>query len=683
MAISDNDLAMFHATTLPQQVAAAKKKKGNLMTNLLPTAGGIGGGALGGAAGGALAGSVILPGVGTVAGGLLGALLGGAGGGAVGKVAENKLEGNSLGEGVKGAAVENGIFSAGPLRLAKLAGGAAKAATVGKAGLSEALNVGAEKAVAPGALKTAIAGKLNKTADGLAQRGMKMNESGFGTKFADRSGEEVGTALRRYKVPHLGVDGAKTQVLQPGFDAHAAAVTAVGTIPKADVLAQVQAQVAKELSSKVPASQQFGKDVIKEAQGVLDNFGDHISASELNAVKSEIAARVNHAATDSASRNTNEVLNRVSGAFRGSINAAADKAGITVDPALAKLGYKSKTVGGLGEEVHNLTDLLAQANKKSRVGSGSSPVGLIPTVAAAGMGGPGGLAAGAATQIINSNAGRSALAKGADKLATRAAGKAGVTAQLPQNMSKAGEGLQAVGGVKGIIKRDAPLGIAGALMQGNQSGNNIPIDASMAMTATDPSTASIDPLSQNIDQNASAPTDTSPFSPANVEANVQKIMANGGKMSDVKEYLGIVGMMQELAPQTKEKPLNSTQLQQANNAQSGVDSLNTIYQTLGSNPNASKLAALPGGSLASALTGTGEYKAALANATDVIGRLRSGGAINADEERRFRSLLPGAFDDQKTVQYKLQSLDSLFQRFINPQGAGVPDQADLVSALGY
>jgi hypothetical protein len=49
-----------------------------------------------------------------------------------------------------------------------------------------------------------------------------------------------------------------------------------------------------------------------------------------------------------------------------------------------------------------------------------------------------------------------------------------------------------------------------------------------------------------------------PFDPANVKANVQKILANGGNMNHVKEYLAVVGTMQDLTATAGPAKLNST-----------------------------------------------------------------------------------------------------------------------------
>lgn len=92
-----------------QEKNAAAPKKGNFLTDLIPTAGGIGG-TLAGAAGGAAIGSVV-PVIGTAIGGLIGGVLGGAGGSALGKVGENAVEGNNLGDGVAGEALLGGLTS--------------------------------------------------------------------------------------------------------------------------------------------------------------------------------------------------------------------------------------------------------------------------------------------------------------------------------------------------------------------------------------------------------------------------------------------------------------------------------------------------------------------------------------------------------------------------------------------
>lgn len=681
------DLSQFEQNYQPYNLgqATSQKQKGkpSFLQSLFPTIGGIGGGALGGAAGGALAGSAILPGIGTAAGGLIGALLGGATGGAAGKVAENAATGQGLASGVGGQALEQGVLSAGPLRLLKGAK-AAVGAVKGGEGLVGALNGAGQAATAPGALKTLVANKLNDTADNLAQRGLKMNGSAFNTAFKNRSGEEVGQFANRFNIPQSGLQATATKVLQPGFDAHAAAVQSVGDIPKEAVLASIKDQIAKEVSSKVPDSNAFANKVTKKAQGILDNFGDTISAPELNAVKTELAGQVNHAATDTASRSANEVLNRVSSGLRNAINQAADNKGIAVDPALAKLGYKAKSVGDLGEEVHNLTDFLKQADVKSRVGNGSAPFSLSALPGAAvgsGAGAPAGIALGATTQLANSGLGRRAISSTASKLADKATASAtGATNPV---------------GLGAIAKRSAPLGLAGAL-QNQATGylggaNSDTTNTPNGMDTITNSNANIDTQSQDSPQLSSdlstgqdgGQGSQSLFNPNNIEANVQQILQNGGKLSDAAQYIAMAKQVNDIqnAGQGKAKQLTSQQQKDATNAQSGLAALAKIQQTLQQNPRAAGESALPGGSLTARLTGTGDYRAAVNNASDVIGRLRSGGAIQDDEARRYLAMLPSAFDDPQTANYKLQTLGTIFSQIANPEPAQA-DNSDLLAALG-
>lgn len=84
------------------------------------------------------------------------------------------------------------------------------------------------------------------------------------------------------------------------------------------------------------------------------------------------------------------------------------------------------------------------------------------------------------------------------------------------------------------------------------------------------------------------------------------------------------------------------------------------------------------------LIASGTYKAAEANLVDVIGRLRSGGAISVDEEKQFRKLLPGRLDSQATVEYKLNRIQQFLQDAMGSvdQGGGQSGQDDPLG-LGF
>lgn len=105
-----------------------------------------------------------------------------------------------------------------------------------------------------------------------------------------------------------------------------------------------------------------------------------------------------------------------------------------------------------------------------------------------------------------------------------------------------------------------------------------------------------------------------------------------------------------------EKPLSAEMLKLQENAKSGLDSLSLIRGTIGDGNRP--------------IIANQGYKAAEANLVDVIGRLRSGGAITVDEETRFKSLLPSIRDSGQVASQKLDTLESLLNGVLQDQGSG-------------
>lgn len=160
-------------------------------------------------------------------------------------------------------------------------------------------------------------------------------------------------------------------------------------------------------------------------------------------------------------------------------------------------------------------------------------------------------------------------------------------------------------------------------------------------------------------------------------AAVQQILASGGSLEDATKYVSLLAALNEIDSPATPK-LSATQVQQANNAQSGLSDLQTLSGMLQQDPRIAAKAAIPGGGLARRLTGTTDYDAAKQNIVDVISRLRSGAAITNDEARRYMSLLPGAADSAESAQAKIARLTQLLSGFASPQPGG----SDLASALG-
>lgn len=163
--------AMEDQATQPAPTVAASKPKGNVLTSLIPTAGGVGGALAGGAAGAAV-GSVV-PVVGTAVGGLIGAILGGGGGSALGKVGQNAAEGETdLSKGVLEEGLLGGVTSTPLGAGAKLANAGFRTISgIGRAGAGELVQDAGVKTLGRGTVnRLGASGRLDESAMGAVNR---------------------------------------------------------------------------------------------------------------------------------------------------------------------------------------------------------------------------------------------------------------------------------------------------------------------------------------------------------------------------------------------------------------------------------------------------------------------------------------------------------------------------------
>lgn len=650
------DLSQFQANYSPYnfgEVAPKKKKggRGGSATSFISE-----GGALGGAATGAAVGSVV-PVLGTAIGAGIGGLIGGFGG----RILENKVRDDRYG--LKDAALEGAIsgVAGGGLKALKVGVNAAKA-TKGGVGLADALLEANAKAGTNNAL-TKAGTKVGKVSDELFIKNFKLNPSQL-QNYKNKFGEDAAVAIKKYGFTNADDIASKgVQPLQQQFDA---AITNIPAVPKTSVLASLKKQYDPLVNSAVKDKQAIGAQLREQADEIAAKYGDNVPAGDINKLRQEFDSLVNYAekSTNPARHTVNK---RAADALREALQTTADKAGIKTEGGLS---FKE-----LGKEISKLRKLSDYAEKQSQLGRGSNPLGISNLLGGAvggGAGGPVGAAAGiVGSTVVNSTPGRRALAKGADALSSglTKAGQAG--GSLPGQIAGASSRIGAAGaaGAGFGTMTQPPATLEDALV--NHSENT---SASMPANTTSPNPMSADANMSQLYQNSQQ--NTSPYSRENLVADIQRDPKNAEKYIAQYESLDKI-----FAPASGQK-LNATQIQQANTATSGIDSLNTIAQLLQENPNAARMAALPGGSLTQKVTGTGSYSAAVSNAVDAIGRLRSGGAINADEEKRFKSFLPAAFDDPETVQYKLQALNNIFQRFASPQSAGPATLEDAIMSQG-
>jgi len=635
------DIAAANSANLP---IPSKKKKGNFITSLLPSAGGIGGGVAG-----AAIGTAILPGIGT----LIGAGLGGALGGGGGKVAENKIEGNALGSGVAGEAAINGVLGAGPLRLLKGGVDVARGLKAGT-GLADAVTQAGSNAVNASATK-AIGNRLSKSGQNLIAKEFRLNPTQQ-ANFKNLTGEEATSVLRRYGIKKPEDLTAKIQPLQDAFD-HV--VTQVPNISKKELQSGLASVYDPLLKSPALFEQNLGQQIKAQADELVKRAGtEGISATDVNGLRKTFDNAVSYTQKGAPEYN---VIEKTAHALRGTLQRAADRAGVK--------SAEGSSFKDIGLELRKLRQLNDVVGKQSYLGSGNLPLGipnLLATAAGGASGGlPGAALAGGATQLINSNMGRRLAANGIIKAGEKLTAKAATSSPY---------------GVGAVASRIAPVGLADALLgQSPQSdGNNMATNATTTNTTTMPnSDQNMGPLSQTSSDSSSATIDpNSPFAPQNLETSIKHIISKGGTLKDATDFISLADAIQKMQSPSSAK-LNATQLQQANNANSGLGDLQTIAQEIQGDPSVLIKDAIPGGSIARRLTGTNNYDAAKQNVVDVIARLRSGAAITADEAQRYLGLLPGAADTPQSAVQKLQRLSSLLSSFANPEAA----QPDLSSAL--
>jgi hypothetical protein len=624
------------------QQQSQPQKKGNFFTSLIPSGGGIAG-----AAGGAALGTAIAPGVGT----LLGALLGGAVGGGAGKVAENAVEGQkNVFEGVPQEAAVNGVLGAGPLRLLKGGVDVARGLKAGT-GLADAITNAGTKAVDQ-SITGAVGNKLTNASNDLVVKNFRLSPSQL-SNFKTKFGEDASQVIKRNGLVGQDAAGIQQKAIQPLQNEFDSITQQIPSLPTADVLKAFKAKYEPLINSSVEDKQAIGQQLKQQADTIAKMHGAEIPSGDLANIRQEFDSLVNYA--DKAANPARYGVNKLSAdAIRSTLQQAADKAGIK-----ASNGMTFKDVGQELSKLHQLTDNIG---KQEQLGRGSLPAGLT-TLLGGGLGVPGGpigvITGALGAKALNSNLGRRALASGTEKLGAKLTDKA-ASAQ-PFNLMSA-------------AKRIAPIGVAQGLANQSLENNK---DNNTSAQSTDMVTNMGKSYTNSSDMSSTTNgAQASPYSQANLLADVNRDPKNADK------YISLYQQYQKIFASPTSKPLNATQLQQANNANSGLSDLQTIAQEIQQDPSVLIKEAIPGGGLARRLTGTNNYDAAKQNVVDVISRLRSGAAITQDEANRYMGLLPGATDTAQSATQKLQRLATLLSSFANPEAAQ-PDMStsDLATIL--
>jgi hypothetical protein len=241
-------------------------------------------------------------------------------------------------------------------------------------------------------------------------------------------------------------------------------------------------------------------------------------------------------------------------------------------------------------------------------------------------------------------------------------------------------------GLKGVASRTVPIGLLGAL--GGQSENNAEMNTMPSqMSSMQSNDINTMPALSGEMTDASSPSD-SPFDPANIEANIQKIMAEGGTTKDVSQYVDLVSSVASLrASQSKTPKLSSatgTALASSSNAANTLSQLQGLYDTAGGGQGRI------GGSISNALSNVGlngetqTYNDLAASSVSQLARaLNGGGQVSDADAAVVIKALPRVTDSPAVAQAKFAALMARLQAAQqNTLTFSGSDSPDIAGALG-
>lgn len=616
---------------LQSKNANGAKPKGNFLTSLLPTGGGIGG-ALGGAAAGAALGSVV-PIVGTGIGGLLGALLGGAGGSALGKVGENAVTGEEdLSKGVAGEALLGGVLSTPIGAGLKLARAGAKAAT----------------------------GLGPKSAKQLVQEAGQASIPKLAGGLQARAGQEVAqTAGNTLTQAPTGILG-RVQGAAKTADARTSGM-GVGQKLNGNIISPSRSQELLDfartngVNAGTPNAQAIAAEsLLKNTTGQLDStlnaINRKINKKEIQAIQAAATARVAEDATitgatktldkfatkianakdvkalESIRKEADKIAFTQTGAGKTSAAAQARSVRESIDEAITALSPEYKGVKGSYKTARDVAELTAKNANSAK----------------------GGL------NLLGNNVGSQvipgAISKGASALG-------GIGGALPTASRATGAG------VLGTTARQSLLGTRPELIQTDMptelDANGLTAEDYAELQGNPTLGGSTDPLSQEAQQ----PSNPFGISLSDVASQLQVAIANG----DTNGYTILSDLYDKINDYEQNalatsKPLSAEGSKVSAITQAGLASLNQLEGIANDGVPLGTVVGGRGllGGLGSNLLGTASYDAAADNVADAMVRLRTGAAATKEELQLYKQLLPQAFDSPEVKAQKIKAVRDYF-----------------------
>jgi hypothetical protein len=154
-----------------------------------------------------------------------------------------------------------------------------------------------------------------------------------------------------------------------------------------------------------------------------------------------------------------------------------------------------------------------------------------------------------------------------------------------------------------------------------------------------------------------------PYSPVNVQANVQAILKQGGTQKDVSEYLANVESYSKLTSPSN-GGLNSTAAGVVADTTTGLSQLQKLSSDIAeSSVNDPGLGYLRSKNPFD--TSAQNLQASIATAKQIVGKALEGGVLRAEDEKKYAKILPTINDTDQVAQYKIQQLVGLIGSRLN------------------
>lgn len=616
------------------------KKRGNLLTKLLPAVGGAAGIALAPFTGG---GSLALLGLGA---------LGGAGG----KILENKVEGQSAFANPGQIALE-GLFGA--------AGGglqAVKAARAGKAAITaeQALTSGGADA----ALNTAergIGGTAVKTADAALQA-PTVNSIVPKTSIKQRvanTAEALKGEARGVK-PGVSVPGTSKKLNGQTADRINAYIDSLGGSKSAHRQYRVVQQDIETTGKKIAdlvtthdravAPNDITAIATKAADKAKNALGFNPEDQVIADVKTQLSGAKSLSELKQVRSNLDETLqNFYKQTERDSTTTATMK---------VVKGYRDGIDKVLSDSIPGFKDVntrYATALKASdQLLNAANPKGLRFFGIQTGVGGEG-------LQAAKDLAGQ-AVGKFANIIPETGGANPNIAGNI-MNLIKPVARQEAISATGNTAAGRGPFGIQPPV---DMAGNLTPEQQQAAEQRTQETLlASLTPEQRTQlagDAGAGASPTADNAAAGMTYEQLQSLVAQDPK--NASTYFSLYDRAQK--ENAAGKPLSAAATTTVSNAETGIRGISDLQGLMAQDPNAVKRTLIPGRGLFGGFLGnafnTNSFDAARQQVVDVIARLRTGAAISKAEEARFLKFLPQPFDSPNVAQQKLGYLERQFQR---------------------